>query len=83
MSHFASIIVPVYKDCERFKQCLKLLGKQTHTKSSYEVIVTNSSSIEHLKSVVSQFNRAIYAFESALGSYSARNKALSIARGKS
>lgn len=80
-THFVSIIIPVYNDSQRLKECLSLLENQTYPKNAYEVIVVDNNSTEDLKSVVAELPQAQYAFESKPGSYSARNKGLDIAKG--
>lgn len=81
INSFVSIIVPVYDDYDRLKQCLAILDAQTYAKQFYEVIVVDNNSTEDIRSLVEQFQQARYAFEAAPGSYSARNKGLSIAKG--
>lgn len=79
---FLSVIIPVYNDSERLKLCLEALENQTYSKDLYEVIVIDNASEEDLKSVVSQFNQAKYAYEKEPGSYVARNQGISIAKGE-
>ncbi|MCI0454777.1 MAG: glycosyltransferase family 2 protein [Candidatus Dadabacteria bacterium] len=79
--HFVSVIVPVLNDSERLRNCLKALEDQTYTKNLYEIIVVDNGSQDNIESVVSQYRKATLYFESKPGSYSARNKGLSIAKG--
>lgn len=79
---FVSIIIPVYNDCERLTTCLKSLDCQTYPKELYEVVVVDNNSEEDIKSIVNQFNQAQITHESRRGSYAARNKGVSIAKGK-
>ena len=79
---FVSVIIPVYNDSERLKLCLKALENQTYPKELYEVIVVDNNSEQDIKSIVNQFNQAQIAHESRRGSYAARNKGISIAKGK-
>lgn len=79
---FVSIIIPVYNDSQRLKECLSLLENQTYPRNAYEVIVVDNNSTEDLKPIVSQFSQVQYVFESTPGSYSARNKGLDIAEGE-
>jgi len=81
---FVSIIIPVYNDAERLKICLEALENQTYPKTGYEVIVVDNASDEaaDIKGVVDQFGQAIAAYESTPGSYAARNKGISLAKGK-
>ena len=80
--HFVSVIIPVYNDSTRLKICLEALDNQTYPQDSYEVIVIDNGSDEDIKSVVSQLSQAFYAYESQIGSYAARNKGLSLAKGE-
>jgi glycosyltransferase involved in cell wall biosynthesis len=80
--HFVSVIVPVFNDCERLKLCLKALQNQTYPKDSYEIIVVDNDSEEDIKSVVREFSQAHIAYESKPGSYAARNKGISLAKGE-
>jgi glycosyltransferase involved in cell wall biosynthesis len=79
---FVSIIIPVYNDSERLKICLKALENQTYPKDFYEIIVADNNSEEDIKSIVSQFNQAKITRESRQGSYAARNKGISEAKGE-
>lgn len=78
---FVSIIIPVYNDSQRLRQCLSLLENQTYPKTWYEVIVVDNNSTENLKPIVAQFSQAKYVFEATPGSYCARNRGLAIAKG--
>lgn len=78
---FVSVIIPVFNDSDRLKTCLQALEEQTYPKACYEVIVVDNNSQEDVKSVVLQFSQAFYAFESRPGSYVARNKGISVAKG--
>ncbi|MEA5466107.1 glycosyltransferase [Leptothoe sp. PORK10 BA2] len=79
---FVSVIIPVYNDSERLHKCLESLEHQTYPQAYYEVIVVDNNSTEDLKSIVSQFKQAQYEFESAPGSYAARNKGINHAKGE-
>lgn len=81
---FVSVIIPVYNDAERLKLCLEALENQTYPKTGYEVIVVDNASDEtaDIKGVVAQFSHAIAAYESTPGSYAARNKGISLAKGE-
>ncbi|MEQ9355987.1 glycosyltransferase [Coleofasciculus chthonoplastes] len=81
---FVSVIIPVYNDAERLKLCLEALENQTYPKTGYEVIVVDNASDEaaDIKGVVAQFGQAIAAYESTPGSYAARNKGISLAKGE-
>ncbi|NEU76750.1 glycosyltransferase [Hassallia byssoidea VB512170] len=79
---FVSVIIPVFNDSDRLKLCLQALENQTYSKDLYEVIVVDNASQEDIKSVVSQFSQAKFAYESQPGSYAARNQGISIAKGE-
>ena len=79
---FVSIIIPVYNNSEGLKQCLNALEKQTYPQDYYEIIVVDNGSEESLESVTSQFNNILWTYESQSGSYAARNKGLTIAKGE-
>lgn len=82
-SPFVSVIIPVFNDAARLKICLKALENQTYPKSLYEVIVVDNASDEdeNIKGVVAQFGQAFATYESSPGSYAARNKGISLAKG--
>lgn len=79
---FVSIIIPVFNDAARLKTCLEALENQTYPKSFYKVIVVDNDSDEDINGVVSQFSQAFTTRESLPGSYAARNKGISIAKGE-
>lgn len=78
---FVSVIIPVFNDSEHLKLCLSALEKQTYSQSLYEVIVVDNGSDEDIQEVISQFSQAFAAYESQPGSYAARNKGISLAKG--
>ena len=80
-SAFVSVIVPVFNDSEHLKTCLEALESQTYPKNLYDVIVVDNASDEDIESVVSQFSQALTTHESRPGSYAARNKGISLAKG--
>ena len=79
---FVSVIIPVYNDSERLKTCLQVLEDQTYPKEAYEVIVVDNGSDESIAPIVAEFSQAKASFEPHSGSYAARNKGLSLARGE-
>lgn len=82
-SPFVSVIIPVFNDAEHLKICLDALENQTYPKTLYEVIVIDNASDEEqdIKGVVAQFGQALATYESFPGSYAARNKGISLAKG--
>lgn len=77
-----SVIIPVFNDSKSLKICLEALENQTYSKSLYEVIVVDNGSDESIEGVVSQFGQVVAAYESRPGSYAARNKGISLAKGE-
>lgn len=78
---FISVIIPVFNAPESLRICLEALENQTYPKSSYEVIVVDNGSDKSVEYVVSQFGQAVATYESRVGSYAARNKGISLAKG--
>ena len=81
-SPYISVIIPVYNDSQRLQLCLTALEDQSYPKNSYEVIVIDNNSTDNVKELVNNYSRVIYAFEKTKGSYAARNKGISQARGE-
>lgn len=79
-----SVIIPVFNDAEPLRICLEALENQTYPKDLYEVIVVDNGSdaAQDIKGVVSHFGQARTIYESSPGSYAARNKGLSQAKGE-
>ncbi|MEL6910084.1 MAG: glycosyltransferase [Cyanobacteria bacterium J06643_13] len=79
-----SVIVPVYNDAARLRLCLEALAKQTYSPDLYEVIVVDNASdaAADIKDVIHHFPQVITEYEANPGSYAARNKGLSVAKGK-
>mgnify|MGYP001084355842 CR=1 FL=1 len=78
---FLSVIVPVYNDSARLQLCLESLEKQTLSKEKYEIIVIDNNSVDNVADVVNGFPQAVLACENKIGSYAARNKGISLAKG--
>ncbi len=76
-----SVIIPDLNDSRRLKICLEALENQTYPKNLYEVIVVDNGSEEDIQALVTNFSQAKFICESRPGSYTARNKGLSIAKG--
>lgn len=79
---FVSVIIPVFNDSQRLEICLKTLQNQTYPQNLYEIIVVDNGSEEDIKIVVDQFSQAFTTHESRQGSYAARNKGISLAKGE-
>lgn len=76
-----SVIIPTFNDSERLWHCLNSLENQSYPKPLYEVIVVDNNSEENIGSIVNQFDQARITTESRQGSYAARNKGISLAKG--
>jgi glycosyltransferase involved in cell wall biosynthesis len=79
---FISVVIPVYNDCHRLNLCLAALSQQTYPQELFEVIIVDNGSKEEVDNVVNVFPFARLARELHPGSYAARNRGLSEARGE-
>ena len=82
-SPFVSVIIPVYNDGKQLITCLEALENQTYLKSLYEIIVIDNGSAqsEDIMGIVAQFGQAVATSEIFPGSYAARNKGITLAKG--
>jgi glycosyltransferase involved in cell wall biosynthesis len=80
---FVSIVIPVFNDTVGLKRCLESLTQQTYPDNLYEIIVVdNGSNPEHnIASITANYKQAVFTNEINPGSYSARNKGISLAKG--
>ncbi|MFB2878173.1 glycosyltransferase [Floridanema aerugineum] len=80
---FVSVIIPVFNDAVGLKRCLESLKNQTYPENLYEIIVVDNGSDaeQNIADVVASYHQAILTSESQPGSYSARNKGISLAKG--
>ena len=76
-----SVIIPTYHDWERLQKCLKALHGQSFPKGDYEVIVVNNSESAEIPEHIELPNEIQVLHESRPGSYVARNKGVSVAKG--
>ncbi|MDT7541859.1 MAG: hypothetical protein QOE33_1763 [Acidobacteriota bacterium] len=79
---FVSVIVPVYNDPDRLQLCLRALEGQTYPPGLYEIVVIDNGSDESLAPHVEESSRTLLCSEEHPGSYAARNRGLSLARGE-
>lgn len=79
---YVSVVIPVYNDSERLRVCLRALQEQTYPHAKYEVIVVDNNSEESIEEVVYPFSQAILTSEKKSGSYAARNRGISVAKGE-
>ena len=80
--HHVSVIVPVFEDSARLAGCLEALANQTYPKAHYEVIVVDNGSTDDVASLVRRYPQARVYHEPRPGSYAARNKGISHAKGE-
>lgn len=79
---FVSVIIPVYNDRERLKKCLCGLACQDYPRDLYEVLVVDNASTELIEDLVQEQGENFrYLLENKRGSYAARNKGISVAKG--
>ncbi|MFH7244186.1 MAG: glycosyltransferase [Spirulina sp.] len=80
---FVSVIIPVYNDARRLKTCLAALEEQTYPSHRYEIIVIDNGSEpeEDVTDLAHGFDHVILTQEQIPGSYAARNKGLTLAKG--
>ena len=78
---FVSVIIPVFNDGERLRKCLAALEAQSYPADRFEVIVVDNGSRQSPESIVREYPHAQFTQESKPGSYCARNKGLSLAKG--
>lgn len=74
-----SVVIPVYNDRLRLERCLTALQNQTYP--DFEILVVDNRSTENIYSVCEKFPNVAYLFESAPGSYAARNRGIEYAQG--
>lgn len=79
---FVTVIVPTYHDWIRLQLCLNHLGKQTYPKDRFEILVVNNDPEDEVPDNFVLPKNCIVLEEEKPGSYAARNKALSIAKGE-
>jgi len=76
-----SVIIPVFNDDQRLRLCLDALSHQTYPRNCFEIIVVDNGSSNPPVWVRNQFSRVVLAEESQPGSYAARNRGITLAKG--
>ena len=79
---FVSVIIPVFNDSERLQTCLEALKNQNYPKNLYEVIIADNGSDGNIEDLVNKFDQTVFTQEHSPGSYAARNKGISLAKGE-
>ncbi|MEM9975984.1 MAG: glycosyltransferase, partial [Pseudomonadota bacterium] len=64
----ASVIIPVFRDTERLRKCLRCLEQQTLPADRFEIIVVNNDPEEQLR-LASATHRLVLLDEPTPGSY--------------
>ncbi|MGF1489458.1 MAG: glycosyltransferase [Prochloraceae cyanobacterium] len=80
--NFISVIIPVYNDSQRLKICLEALENQTYPQDLYEIIVIDNNSEENIQTAVDRFPHVKLTSEKKRGSYAARNRGITLAKGE-
>ncbi|MGF1514137.1 MAG: glycosyltransferase [Elainellaceae cyanobacterium] len=83
---FVSVVIPVFNDAERLKLCLEALANQTYGRSRYEIIVVDNGSdndnLDAIRALAASYDSVVLTYESTPGSYAARNRGISQAKGE-
>jgi len=76
-----SVVIPVYNDRESLELCLQALKKQTLQQNQFEVIVVNNGLVGSIRQGKEWGSNVTCCHEPMPGSYAARNRGASVARG--
>lgn len=79
---FVSVIIPTYHDWKRLQLCLYALSKQTYPQENFEILVVNNDPEDKAPDNLLLPENCTLLEEEKPGSYAARNKALSVAKGE-
>lgn len=79
---FVSVIIPVFNEGARLRVCLDALAEQTYPKDRYEIIVVDNGSEELPVWINDVYPGVVLAEEPRPGSYAARNRGITAARGE-
>ncbi|QNF32395.1 glycosyltransferase family 2 protein [Adhaeribacter swui] len=82
LNPFISVIIPTYHDWKRLSYCIEALDKQTYPKELFEVIIVNNDPKDQVPKGYYLPNNITITAERASGSYAARNKGISLAKGE-
>jgi glycosyltransferase involved in cell wall biosynthesis len=77
-----SVIIPVFNDAARLRDCLAALERQSWPRERLQVIVVDNGSTDDLGTVLEAFPSVVRDLEGRPGSYAARNRGLELARGE-
>lgn len=76
-----SVIIPTYFDWDRLQLCLNALQEQTYPQEYFEILVVNNAPSDVAPGAFLLPGNCTILEETKAGSYAARNKALSVAKG--
>ena len=79
---FASVIIPVFNDSARLKECLNKLMAQDYPRDRFEIIVVDNGSRNPPLEIQSEFENCCLLHESKPGSYAARNLGVQHSKGE-
>jgi glycosyltransferase involved in cell wall biosynthesis len=80
INSYISVIIPTYRDWDRLRLCVEALLDQSLSRDLFEIIIVNNDSSDPYPSWFQEKNLLLLE-ESIPGSYSARNKGISFAKG--
>lgn len=76
---FVSVIIPTYYDWDNLTRCLRCLQEQSYPDDRFEIIVVNNAPED--RPPIDVGDRVCLLDEGKAGSYAARNKGLTVAKG--
>lgn len=79
---FISIVVPFRNARENIRECAESLLNQNYPKDRYEIIMVDNMSTYRGAAVLAQYKNLILLEDQRCGSYAARNKGISVAKGE-
>jgi glycosyltransferase involved in cell wall biosynthesis len=82
MKPFVSVIIPIFRDWFALKDCLSSLSKQTYEVNDFEIIIVNNDPTQDVPDSMTFTSNTVVVLEEKPGSYAARNKGLTIAKGE-
>ena len=77
-----SVIIPVWNDKDKICKCIQALESQSLSRASYEIIVVDNGSTDGTYEYLENKKTITLTQEKQPGSYAARNKGISLAKGK-
>ena len=79
---FVSVIIPVYNDADGLDKCLHSLDAQSYPRDLFEVVVVDNDSEIKIDKIVKKYKQSVLTHERKPGSYAARNRGISLAKGE-